>query len=70
MVEQIKHRAIENVLRRAGRQDARRLMHLLAKGESTRRVHDLISENRRQLHAGVSADQPRSLGADSRVAAA
>ena len=44
MVEQIKHRAIENVLRRAGRQDARRLMHLLAKGESTRRVHDLISE--------------------------
>jgi ATP-dependent helicase/nuclease subunit A len=44
IVEQIKHRAIENVLRRAGRQDARRLMHLLAKGESTRRVHDLISE--------------------------
>ena len=37
-------RAIEAVLRKAGRQDARRLMHLLSKGESTRRVHDLIRE--------------------------
>ncbi len=37
-------RAIEAVLRKAGRQDARRLMHLLSKGENTRRVHDLIRE--------------------------
>lgn len=36
--------AIETVLRQAGRQDARRLMHLLSKGENTRRVHDLIRE--------------------------
>ena len=37
-------RAIEAVLRKAGRVDARRLMHLLSKGENTRRVHDLIRE--------------------------
>ena len=36
--------AIESVLRHAGRQDARRLMHLLSKGENSRRVHDLIRE--------------------------
>ena len=37
-------RAIDAVLRQAGRQDARRLMHLLSKGENSRRVHDLIRE--------------------------
>ena len=36
--------AIESVLRQAGRQDARRLMHLLSKGENSRRVHDLVRE--------------------------
>ncbi len=36
--------AIESVLRMAGRQDARRLMHLLSKGENSRRVHDLVRE--------------------------
>ncbi len=37
-------RAIESVLRNAGRLDARRLMHLLSKGENSRRVHDLVRE--------------------------
>lgn len=41
---QLTDRAIEAVLRQAGRQDARRLMHLLSKGENSRRVHDLIRE--------------------------
>ncbi len=44
-------RAIEAVLRKAGRQDARRLMHLLSKGENTRRVHDLIRETVRNFAA-------------------
>lgn len=41
---QLVDRAIDTVLKQAGRQDARRLMHLLSKGESSRRVHDLIRE--------------------------
>ena len=44
-------RAIEAVLRKAGRLDARRLMHLLSKGENTRRVHDLIRETVRNFAA-------------------
>ena len=44
-------RAIEAVLRKAGRQDARRLMHLLSKGENTRRVHDLIRDTVRSFAA-------------------
>ncbi len=44
-------RAIEAVLRKGGRQDARRLMHLLSKGENSRRVHDLIRETVRNFAA-------------------
>ena len=44
-------RAIEAVLRKGGRQDAWRLMHLLSKGENSRRVHDLIRETVRNFAA-------------------
>ena len=44
-------RAIEAVLRKAGRVDARRLMHLLSKGENTRRVHDLVRDTVRSFAA-------------------
>ena len=43
-VGRLTDRAINAVLRQAGRQDARRLMHLLSKGENSRRVHDLVRE--------------------------
>ncbi len=49
--DRLTDRAIEAVLRKAGRVDARRLMHLLSKGENTRRVHDLIRETVRNFAA-------------------